>query len=341
MKKILLLFGTLGITVINVQAQTQIKAKFNEDSATTNSVSREVFKKALVPTSNSLIGANENGLNTDFTTSFNNDESTVGFKLAIPIFKNEEKLNGVLTSEIEIGNSSNFIGLGDIDMPIWKLKLNYHVLLKDKVFNIKGKPSDTSYARYHWFTGGVNYINKEYQIFDITRPLANQIYSERYNNFELNVGYNNYRNWTSIWRRMYTRPSFLYFTANYSLTEGNNVEKFEQVEIQEVEVINDTNQNRILVRNSKKAFSGSYKEFMQHSFSGEVLIGIKDLFIIDLFGDAQLGGENDPLYSFGFGTYLLINDSDKKNKVTLGVFVKRVGDDQPYLGFKTSLPITL
>lgn len=343
-------------------------------------LTKKEFYTAVKQDFNSLLGNDEKSINNAITTSFDKNETSVSAKFLIApnqINKND-KFKHLISGQIKIGESNNFLDLGKSKMPLIDLSVKHNwifnktwyynkpskikeneskkiiiandSLMKEdrKIFYYqleeteKKKIHDWTFKKYNWVSTEINYTNAKYQILDITKPFDEQIFSETYSKVSGNIGYNYFGKWlkdNDFWKNK-LRPHYIYFTVNYEFKEGNNINKFDKVEITDYEQITNGNVIRE-ISTTKTAYKGSYQTFIQHNISSELLLGIQKNISLDLFGNIQFSEEESPLYTYGGGLYFLVKNKKDETTVNLGLFIKKEGDKDPFLGFKTSIPISL
>ena len=206
----------------------------------------------------------------------------------------------------------------------------------------KGKVHDWTFKKYHWISTVINYTNAKYQILDITKPFDEQIFSETYSKASGNIGYNYFGKWSKdndFWKDK-IRPHYIFFNIDYEFKDGNNINKFEKVGVTDYEQVTNSNITRE-ISTSKTAYKGNYQTYFQHNISSELLVGIQKNISLDVFGNIQFSEEESPVYTFGGGLYFLVKNKKDETTVNLGLFIKKEGDKDPFLGFKTSIPISL
>jgi hypothetical protein len=365
------------ILLLTIFISCNIFAQQEKDSLP---LTKKEFYTAVKQDFNSLLGNDEKSINNAITTNFDKNETSVTAKFLIApnqINKND-KFKHLISGQIKIGESNNFLDLEKSKMPLIDLSVEHNWIFnktwyynkpskikknesrkiiiandslmkedKKKIFyqlveTYKKKIHDWTFKKYNWVSTEINYTNAKYQILEITKPFDDQIFSETYSKFSGNISYNYFGKWlkdNDFWKDK-VRPHYIYFTANYEFKEGNNINKFVKVEITDYEQI--TNGNIIReVSTTKTAYKGSYQTFIQHNISSELLLGIQKNISLDLFGNVQFSEEKSPLYTYGGGLYFLVKNKKDETTVNLGLFIKKEGDKDPFLGFKTSIPISL
>lgn len=373
-----LLFFTFFIS-LQLFAQNNIeKTKKDTTPLSNKPLTPEKFATAVKTDFNSLLGNDEESLNNAFETSFNKDETSVTAKffLANNKINNRNTFKNLITGKVKLGESNNVFDLSNTKMPFIELSIKYNRLFNTKWYynkksEIKNPASkkiiiakdslmdtakqiyfyqlerpemknDWTSMKYRWISLEFNYTNAKYKIFDITKPFDEQIFDEIYSNASGIVGYNYYRKWiksNKYWKN-YIRPHYFYFNMNYQFKDGNNIKKFDKVTVTDYEQVTSGGVTRE-IETSQTAYKGMYKTFNQHNFSSEILIGILKNVSLDLFSNVQISEEDSPLWTFGGGFYFMAKNKKEETKVNLGIFIKKEGKDKPFIGFKTSLPITL
>ncbi|WP_066222892.1 hypothetical protein [Formosa haliotis] len=375
MKKLTQLLTIFMTSIVFAQEDNNI---LHKDSVP---LTKKEFYTAVKQDFSSLVGNDEKSINNSITTNFDKNETSVSAKFLIaPNYLNKnDKFMHLISGQIKIGESTNFLDLGKSKMPLIDLSVQYNwimnktwyfnksskteknnikkiiiandSLMKDEKKllyyqiieeNEKNKIHNWTFKKYHWMSFEINYTNAKYQIFDITKPFDEQLFSEKYSKGSGSIGYNYYGKWIkdNIYWKDKVRPHYVFFTVNYEFKDGNNINKFEKIEITDYEQIEENNIIRE-VSTTRTAYKGNYKTFKQHNFSSELLIGIQKNISIDLFGNIEISKEFSPIYTYGGGLYFLAKNKKEETTVNLGIFIKKEGAKDPFLGFKTSLPISL
>ncbi|MDQ0107439.1 hypothetical protein J2T02_002558 [Chitinophaga terrae (ex Kim and Jung 2007)] len=342
-------------------------------------LSKEQFNEAVRKDFNALIGNDEKSLKSALTTTFDENESSLTAKFLVsPKFLNKLGYRHSFSGVVKVGESSNIFELGNSNMPILNLSANYNFLPSKKWFycksakfnkslgnnyvyvwkepsmsdtikyyyhtgEIKAQSLDTiwTHKRYLWVTVGANYNNSKYNIYDKSLSFQNQVYDTTYSGFSGNIGANFYAYWNHTQYEWCTlRPYFVYATLNYQLKRGSNIGRFKKVDVHDNNY--DTLNNMVReVSRKRSAFEGQYEEFTQHKASLEILWGLGKNVIWDIFGDGVFAKGDAPTYSYGFGFYFIVKGKEKEPIVNFGLFIKKEGDKNPFLGIKTSLPINV
>ena len=355
--KNLFFFALLFILSITISTAQNQKINYSEFEARGNKeltqvkvpITKSDLKDSIKPIFYTLIGQNANSLNSEISTSFDKDKTTVKVDFTFSPFKENksektiregENQKLILKGKLEVGESTNIFDFGNSDMPIVKLGLDLNFLFKkDDYFAVNKSERGITFTRLNYFTAGFDYNNAQYKIVDVSKAFNDQIFKENFSSWKGGLGYNFYAKWNKETYNFKGRPDFFYFNLFYTYERGNNINKFEQVDVKDYITIPDSSTNRE-VSKSTKAFRGNYKEFTQHTVSSEILIGVGDIVVLDLFGDVQISELKDPLYSYGLGLFFNAK-KDNKDKVNLGVFMKWIGNSEPFIGLKTELPIKL
>ena len=332
---------TCLILIIYSYTFSQEKSAIIEEQESSDPLTNEEFNLAVKKDFNALIGNDENSLKTALTTNFDKEKSTVSGKFLVsPKFMNKKGYKNILSGKVEFGESNNIFDIAKSNMPLVNLTIEYTYLPYKSWFYIK-KDNNTvwTHKRYFWINSSFSYKNNKYKIFDITKPFSDQLYNETYDSFSGKIGLNFYANWNNKeFDFNGIRPNLFYFNLNYEYLRGNNISKFNKVTVKDYQEIIE-NQTFREVYTETTAYKGNYKIYNQHLISSEVLFGVHENIIIDIFNNYQIGADEKPIISYGTGLYFLVKNDKKDNVVNFGLFIMKEAQKDPFIGFKTSLPL--
>lgn len=335
MKKIILCI--FASTSFNLFSQEIKKTEEKED---TELLTIQKFNCAIKTEFNGLIGNSVSNVNNSFATNFDKKESSIKADFTFsPNNINRNSYRHSFTGSIKFGESSNIFDFGKSEMPLLNLAFKYNILAYRIWFydnNSDGKRIWT-HKRYLWFSPQISYDNNKYTIYDNSRSIDSQVYKEKYSKLSGSISGNFYAYWTHEKYRWRLRPTYFYFQVNYEYKKGNNIDSFDQVEINDY--ISESNGTAREISKRTIAYQGNYTEKKQQNLNAEMLIGINKNVSLDVFGKQSITDKNDSY--IGAGLYFLVKNSKQEPTVNFGVFLQKNKDKEAFIGFKTSIPINL
>lgn len=347
MKKLLITASVLFIVQtsfgqINSLSTKEIKEQ--EDKRESIKFNKDTFIRKL-PTFNQIMGTNDNNLNNEVSTKLEKDKTTISINFTNYLGKVKNQTS-ILKGNLSIGESASVFDLNDAEMPLFNGSIGLVLLSNNRDYYIQSVSKKIqSFNRFSWFEITGKYKNEEYKLFTASANLSDQLAKERFSQFSGVISYNFLGQWNKNDFKWTGRPHSVFFNLSYEFGRSNNIKKFDQITINDYIVLNDTINSREVFK-TQKAFVGTYKEFLNHSFSSQVLIGVKRTLFIDLFANVSTSADEDPIVGYGVGLFFSsINKEPKKNKTkvnaNIGIFAKWVDQNQPYFGLKTEVPIDL
>ncbi|MGK0378428.1 MAG: hypothetical protein ACJA1Z_002242 [Patiriisocius sp.] len=318
--------------------------KENENRRNTIEFNKDTFIKKL-PSFNQIMGTSGNNLNNEISTKLEKDKTTVSINF-ISYLENKKNKSSFIKGNLSIGESANLFDLNNVEMPFFNSSISLVLLSNNRDYYIPDSSVKIqSFNRFSWVEISVKYKNEEYKMFAATSNFEDQLSKERFSEFGAELSYNFLGQWNKDDFNFRFRPHSVFFNVSYEFGRNNNIKKFDQVLINDYLIHNDTLNNREVFK-SQKAFVGNYKEFLNHTISSQILIGIQHTIFIDLFADLSTSADDSPTLGYGVGLFFsAVNKEQKKNEnkvnVNVGVFAKWIDNKQPYFGIKTEVPIDL
>lgn len=344
--KLLFTFAASTFIVANMFGQTN-------ETSTDVPLNQAQFSAFVRRDFSSLNGNDDKTLKNAISTTFDKNESSLSgkFLLGTKKINKPNKFNKAILGSFKIGQASSVLDFADVKMPLLNFSLTYNHVFKPRLFysNSERSTSDSeaiwTHKQYNWVSGGIEYNNNQYKIYDPSRSFDKQLFDTTYSSFVGNIGINFYRWWKQDYflKRGIVRPSAFYFKLNYQFKRGNNIAKLKKADFIDEKYVVDSSTNTTRVISTKEtAYRGQYKTSMTHKFSAEALIGINKYLFIDLFSDYAIAENSEDVLSYGGGLYFNAKNEKKEAIINFGLFIK-VPDigEKPFIGIKTSLPINL